>query len=331
LFDGMGRRYNYKRLKTQYQLSELEVRRTIENTMLQLFTIYYEVARTSENLKSLRESFKISKDRLRRAEYQFEFGQDTKLGVLNAQVDINTDSVNVINAQQSLINTKRDLNFVLGNALADVFEVDTTVVFLMQLNKAELKEKLLSNNVDLLQIEKNLEIGDLTIKTNKSSYLPTIGLNGSYGWNKSNNNPASFLSVVTSTGLSGGLSLSWDLFDGGRTMTLVRNARLDLENQKLIKQQNLLDIERNFNNAWDDYQNKIDIYEVELNNIETASNNFERTEEKFKIGQVTSIEFRQAQLNLLSAEILKNQAKYDAKLAELVLLQLSGEIMNIDF
>ncbi len=331
LFDGLGRRYNYSRLKRQYQLSELEARRTIENTILQLFTVYFEVARTSENLGSLRETLEISKERLRRAEYQFEFGQDTKLGVLNARVDINNDSISLINAAQSLVNSKRDLNFVLGNSLKGQFEVDTTVVFLIQLNKEELYSKMMDNNVDLLQIEKNIEISDLTIKSNKSGYLPTIGLNGSYGWNKNNNNPASFLLTSTSDGFSGGLTFNWNLFNGGRTINQVRNAKIDLENQKLQKEQTILNIERNFNNAWDDYRNKVAIYEVQIQNIETAKNNFDRTREKYKLGQATSLEFRQAQLNLLSAEIRKNQAKYDAKLAELAVLQLSGELLNVEF
>ncbi|MBT8254280.1 MAG: TolC family protein [Flavobacteriaceae bacterium] len=331
LFDGMGRLYNYKRLKTQYQLSELEVRRTIENTMLQLFTVYYEVARTSENVLSLEETLNISKDRLQRAEYQFEFGQDTKLGVLNAQVDINNDSINLINAKQGLVNTKRDLDFVLGSQLSRTFEVDTVVTFFMTLNKEELLDKMRTNNIDLLQIETNLEISDLTIKTNRAGYLPTLGLTGTYGWNKNNNNAAAFLSTSTNVGLSAGLNLNWNIFDGGQTITRIRNAKIDLENQKLLKDQTLLDIERNFFNAWDDYQNKVAIYSVQKDNIQTAKNNFDRTEEKFKIGQATSIEFRQAQVNLLTAEIRKNQAKYDAKLAELVLLQLSGELMNVDF
>ena len=66
-------------------------------------------------------------------------------------------------------------------------------------------------------------------------------------------------------------------------------------------------------------------------NILTAKNNFDRTQEKFRLGQVTSIEFRQAQLNLLSAELSRNQAKYEAKLAELFVLQLSGELLNVNF
>ena len=331
LFDGLGRQYNYKALKEEKQLSELDARETIENTILQLFTVYYNVAQISENVRSLQQTLDISKDRLKRAEYQFNYGQSTKLGVLNAQVDINNDSINIINAYNRLINSKRDLNVVLGNTLPETFEVDTLITFVMQLDKAEQYEKMKSNNVALLQLEKNLLISEYNLKSWKSDYLPTLGLTGSYGWNKNNNNAAAFLAVSTSTGFSGGLNLSWNLFDGGSTITRVKNAKIDLENQKIQKELIMINIERDFNNAWDDYQNKLNVYNIQEENILTAKNNFDRTQEKFRLGQVTSIEFRQAQLNLLLAKLSRNQAKYDAKLAELFVLQLSGDLLNVNF
>ena len=158
-----------------------------------------------------------------------------------------------------------------------------------------------------------------------------MGLTGSYGWNKNNNNAASFVAVSTNTGLSGGVNLSWNLFDGGATITRVKNARINLETQQLEKENLLLSIERDFNNAWDDYMNKLEIYNIQEKNILTAQNNFERTEEKFKIGQGNSIEFRQAQLNLLNAELSRNSAKFEAKLSELQILQISGELLNVKF
>ncbi len=331
LFDGLGRQYNYKRLKEEQQLSELEARETIENTMLQLFTVYYNVAQLSENTSALQQTLNISKERLIRAEYQFNYGQSTKLGVLNAQVDINNDSINVINAYQRLINSKRDLNVVLGNAVPSTFEVDTLITFVLQLNKQELLEKVKANNVTLLQLEKNLLISEYNLKTWKSDYLPSLGLTGSYGWNKNDNNAASFLAVSKSTGLSAGFNLTWNLFDGGSTITRVKNAKIDLENRQLQKEQIIIDVEREFKNAWDDYQNKLTIFNVQEKNILTSKNNFERTQEKFRLGQVTSIEFRQAQLNLLNAELSRNQAKYEAKIAELFVLQLSGELLNVNF
>ncbi|WP_250432685.1 TolC family protein [Hanstruepera flava] len=331
LFDGMGRQYNVQRLKEEYSLSKLEARETIENVVLQLFSVYYSVARISENTNVLEQTLNISKDRLKRAEYQFEYGQDTKLGVLNAQVDINNDSINLINIKQQLKNTKRDLNVILGASLIEDFNVETDIDFLLQLNKNDLLDKTKANNVALLQADQNILISEIDIKSSKAQYLPTLDLIGSYGWNKSNNNAASFVSEVTGNGLSGGLRLNWNIFDGGSTATQIKNTKIVLENQKLLKDELIINIERDFNNAWDDYQNKLVIYNVQENNIKTSFDNFTRTEEKYKLGQATALEFRQAQLNLRNAEISRNQAKYEAKLAELNVLQMSGELLNIDF
>ena len=331
LFDGLGRRYNYKRLKEQYQLTELQARETIENTIIQMFSVYYNVAQLSDNLNTLEETLTVTKDRLVRAEYQFEYGQNTKLEVLNAEVDINNDSINIINTRQQLKNAKRDLKLVLGETFVEDYNVETEVDFTLQFQKDSLFQQAKRRNVALLQTEKNIAISKLDINSGQSAYLPTIGLTGSYGWNKNNNNAASFLTTSTNTGLSGGINLSWNLFDGGATINRVRNAKINLETQQLQKENILLSIERDFNNAWDDYMNKLDIYNIQDKNIITAQNNFDRTQEKFKIGQVNSIEFRQAQINILNAELNRSQAKYDAKLAELTLLQISGELLNVQF
>ena len=330
LFDGLGRYYDYKRLKETYKLSELQARETIENTIAQLYVVYYNVAQVTENVTVLEKTLTISKDRITRASYQFEYGQGTMLNVLNAQVDINNDSINLINAKQQLVNTKRDLNVVLGNVISSEFRVDTTIDFKLDIDQNDLANKVRSNNVNLLQLDKNIMINTFIVKANKSGYLPSLGLTGSYGWNKGNNNAASFVAVSTNTGLSGGLSLSWNLFDGGATATRVTNAKIELENRSLEKESMVIDIERNFNNAWDDYQNKLTIFQVQENNIITSTNNFNRTQEKYKLGQATSIEFRQAQLNLINSELNRNQAKYAAKIAELTVLQLSGELLNIE-
>ena len=62
--------------------------------------------------------------------------------------------------------------------------------------------------------------------------------------------------------------------------------------------------------------------------METNRQNFERTKEQQKIGQISSIEYRQAQLNLLNAETNLNTAKFAAKVIEMELLQLSGQLLG---
>ena len=331
LFDGLGRFYNYKRLKEQYNLSELQARETIENTILQLFTVYYEIARLTENEQILEETLKISRDRVIRSSYQFDYGQGTKLNVLNAEVDVANDSINLLNLRQQLRNTKRDLNLITNEDLDKSFSVDTTIAFVSKLQIDAYLDQSIENNVTLLQNSANIKINEYDVKVNKSGYLPTLGLNGSYGWNKNNNNAASFLATSISDGFSVSLNLTWNLFDGGGTITRVKNAKIGLENQEILKNQIELEVKRNIANALGNYENRLKVYEIQQQNVITNQNNFERSQERFKLGQITSIEFRQAQINLIQAETNKTLAKYDAKLAELQLLQLTGQLLNVDF
>jgi len=332
LFDGLGRYYNYKAFQELSDQSELEVRQTIETTLLQLFSVYYEVARLEENTTNLQEALNISRNRLERARFQFEYGQNTGLDVLNAEVDVNTDSVNLLNARQLLRNTKRDLNLILNRDLSESFQADTTVTFVPSLRMEEILAEAKSNNVRMLLAEKDILISEYDMKAARSGYLPTIGLTGSYGWNEfSNNNPLAFLLQNTTTGLNGGINLTWNLFDGGRTITNTRNAKINFENQELFKKQTELEVERDIQNSWGNYQNALFVLDVQQKNLQTNQDNFNRSRERYELGQISSIEFRQAQLNLLLAELARSQAKYNAKLAELQLLQVSGELLNVDF
>ncbi len=331
LFDGLGRWYDYKRLKELYNLSELQTRETIETTVLQLFSVYYEVARLSENEKVLEETFEITKRRLTRAEYAFEYGQNNKLDVLNAEVDLVTDSINLMNTRQQLRNTKRDLVVVLNSELERDFRVDTVVQFVSPLVLEQFVRQADTNNVRLLQAERNILISDYNYKANKSIYLPTVGLTGSYGGNKGNFPATNFLASNVSAGFSAGVSLRWSLFDGGSGITGVKNARIDTENRELQKQQIIMEVKRDIANALGNYENLLEVFHLQEQNVITAINNFERSNERYKLGQISSVELRQAQLNLLNARTNKNLAKYEAKLAELEVLQLTGQLLNVEF
>ena len=328
LFDGLGRKYNYQQLKETHNLSQLQARETIENTYLQLFTVYFQIARLSENTKSLQEALTISKQRLKRAEYQYEYGQSTKIALLNAQVDVNNDSITLLNTRQQYLNSKRSLNIVLGITKQQDFEVETTVDFNSLLEFSKLLKLAKANNILLKQNEKNIAISEFNIKISKAIFLPKVSFTSSYGWNKNQNPATSFFAQSQSNGINAGLNLSWSVFDGGSTKTRIANSKIAFETQKIAQQQQQATITNNLKNTWDSYQNSLFILKAQEQNILTSQNNFSRTEEKYKLGQVTSIEFRQAQINLINTKTALINSKFDAKLIELELLQLSGQLIN---
>lgn len=333
LFDGMGRLYDYKRLKEEYNLSELQARETIETTMLQLFTVYFEVARLSENIGVLQETFSNTENRLQRAEYSFEYGQNNKLDVLNAEVDLVNDSINLMNERQTLRNTQRDLNVLLNQELIQAFKVDTTIVFTDPLTMENYLTEGERNNVRMLQAEKNVMINDYSLKAGKSVFLPTVGLTGSYGWNLNQNAPGAFfpgVNVNNTRNFALGANLTWNLFDGGTGITQVKNAKILLDSQDTLKEQIAQEVKRDIANSKGDFENRLEVFYLQEQNVNTATNNYNRSNEQYKLGQITSVELRQAQLNLLNAKTSKNLAKYNAKLAELQLLQLTGQLLNTE-
>lgn len=331
LFDGLGRSYNYKRLKEQYNLTELEAQTVIQNSLLQIFTNYFEVAQITENKKNISESLNISKQRLTRMEYGFQYGQNTKLEVLNAEVDVNNDSIRLINEDRMLANSKRNLNLLLGRNVTEDFRVDTEVEFNAIFNYEQLLERSKEYNVEIQKINKSVVISEYDIKINKSSLYPFLNLNTSYGYNNNNNDQTSLFKTQQSNGFNAGVTLGWNIFDGGSTKTRIQNAKINADNVIVQKDQVENELERNVANALEIYNNAIFILEAEEKNVETNTMNFTRSEEQFKLGQITSIEFRLAQQNLLSAQSNYNSAKYEAKNAEIFLINLTGDLLNTSF
>ncbi|MCA0931520.1 TolC family protein [Lutimonas saemankumensis] len=335
LFDGFGRKYNYKKLQELYNISEIRVRQVIENTLLDLLIAYYDVARLTENKSNLEQSLAISKSQLLREQYGYQYGQKTQLDVLNTEVNVNQDSINLLNIQRELANAKRDLNVILGRNVNIDFQVDTTVTYALDLTYENMLQSAKLNNTLLLQAEKNVTLSDYDLKINKSSWVPNVGINGAYNWRDSNtdsniSNPF-LLASQTSRGIVGGLTVSWNIFDGGQTKTRVQNAKIAIDNSNIEKELIEKDLERNVANAWETYQNSLFVLSAEEKNVETNRQNFLRSEEQFKLGQIITVEFRLAQVNFLSAINSYNQAKYTAKVAELRLLQLGGKLIGADY
>ena len=196
LIDGRGRRYNYKKSKELFNRTELEVKEIIENTLLQLFTVYFDFARLTKEKKILKNTLDISVERLDRVKTKYKFGQSTSLEVSSAEVDKNTDSLNYLNIIKVLSNTKRGLNLIMNVDLETDFKVVEDIDFINEIEAEKFFNMGLNNNTLFQILNKDVEISDLELKAIKSTYLPTVQLRGSYGWNETIDEIAYNLSLI---------------------------------------------------------------------------------------------------------------------------------------
>lgn len=314
-------------LKESLALSNLQLKQTIEQNLLQVYNEYFQVAQLAENVTALREAISISRERLRRAQYQLDFGQGNGLSVLNAEVDIQRDSVNLLNAKMNLNNAKRNLNVSMGRSATEEFEVEITPGLDESLDLESLLVQAKKDNISLQVNRQNLSVNEMNINIIEAEKKPTVSAGASYDFSYSDNPTGAFIDRSNSRGLAANVGINWTIFDGSRDIRK-QNAVINLANQKLQIDQLQQQLDRDIINAWANYQNAIFVLQVEEQAVETNRENFARTEEQVKVGQLTSIEFRQAQLNLLNAQTSLNNAKFDAKVREIQLLQLVGKLID---
>ena len=324
LFNGGARKYTYDKLKNMYALSSYDKQIQIENTLIDVYTTFFNVARNQEQKSTLLEAYNISKERLDRVTAEQKYGQKTTLDVLNARVDANTDSITLVNLTVQLQNNIRNLNYLLGRDISSTFETSKDVSLEENLSYEVLLEQLKSENNQIKQMAINKAISEQEIKINQAGWLPSVSTSVGYGLNYNDNGPAGFFAVQQSNGLNAGLNLSWNIFDGGTTKVNVQNAKIALKTQELNTKKLSLNLENQLASYWAEYSTQKVIINNELINVEISNQNFLKSKELFNLGKITSLEYRTAQLNLINTKLNLLNAKYNAKIAELQLKKFAG-------
>ena len=325
LFNGMTRYYTFKRLKRQEELSEAEFRFTMEATMLAVMGTYYEVARLFQNLQVQEQSLAISLDRYTRVSERAKLGAGNTLDVLNARVDLSSDSVAFITQLNQLETTKRNLQILMGQEPTTAFQVDTNLALLEAIDYPRLRQEALEGNSSLEQALLRQESARLEAEAQRGGYMPSLDFQAGYQGSAAENQQQ-FVVSSANNGWNAGLVFRWTLFNGTRTRTAVQNARLNLAvamQQSDLTRKSLL---RDLDNAYATYTNAAYVQGVEARNLEAASLNFGRTRDLFSLGQVTTTQFREAQLNLVRTRANYNNARFAARLAEVQLLRLAGKL-----
>ena len=324
IYNGGNRKYTFDKLKNAYALASYDKKIQIENTLIDVYTTFFNVARNQEQEHTLLEAYSISKERLDRVTAEQHYGKKTTIDVLNARVDANTDSINLVNIAVQRQNTMRNLNYLLGREIDTQFEVNKKVNLDESLVYTSLLEHLKSENNQVKQMSINNSISQQDLKINQAGWLPSLSTSVGYGLNYNDNGPAGFFAIQQSNGLNAGLSLNWNIFDGGRSKVSVQNAKIAVNSQELNSKKLSLNLENQLASYWAEYSTQKVIINNELINIEITNQNFLKSKELFNLGKMTSLEYRTAQLNLINAKLNLLNAKYNAKIAELQLKKFAG-------
>lgn len=325
IFDGLAMFSRYDQLKELKKQGEYELKRTILTKVSDVISTYYTIVEQQNLLHAIDSNINISKERLKTAENRFMIGKASRLEVLNVQVNLNEDESSRLRQANVVKNLKINLNSLMARDLEEEFDVEREVEYDDTLIFGELLEKAKAHNPDLQIIAINKRIAELELKRIKGGRYPTIRLNTGYNFSESESS-LGFVSSSNSRGLNYGVTASINIFDGFNQRRNERVAQIAIDNADLmIDQQDLL-IRTAMSTAYETYQTNLSLARLEENNAQIARQNLNITMEKYRIGTISAVEFRDAQENFINAVSRFNSSRLQAKLSELQLKEMIGNI-----
>ena len=329
VFDGFGIQAEYAHLKELKKMGELDTRLTIEDFVATLSGEYYNMIRQYIRLRNLRSSLDLSRERVRIAEERYHIGSGSRMDLQQAQVDFNADSSNVLNQLEVVHTSRIRLNelMALDNIDEQIALKDSVIRPNIFLDEVDLWQSTLASNASLLIAQKNQTLSELDYKKVKSRDYPYVKLNAGYGYT-ANWYEVGATDLQQRLGLNYGLTVGLNLFDGFNRRRERRNARIQIENSQLKKQELELGLRADMSNLWMAYRNNLDLWSLEKENVIVALENHRIAIDRYKLGELSGIELREAQISLLEAEERQSIAEYSTKLCEISLLQLSGQILT---
>lgn len=326
LFEGFRVQTNYKRLKELQSAGELYTRLEMENLIANLTAEYYNYVQQQIRLGNLQYAVSLSKERLRIVEARYQVGSLSRLDLQQAKVDFNADSSQLIQQYEILNRSRIKLNELMGvDVESEFIAQDTTIIFNESLAKDELFDRTMAQNTFLQISESNLTLSELELRNLRSRNYPYLRLNAGYGFTHYNYNSGN-LERQRNWGPNVGLTLGYTLFDGFNRKREQKNQQIIIRNRELEVERDKLVIESDFANMWMAYQNNIELTNLEIESLENATINYEIAMERYRIGDLSGLELREAQNSLLEAEQRLLTAQYNTKLYEISLMQISGSI-----
>ena len=325
VFNGFKMFARYDQLKELQRLGDANLQLNVLSTLGDVVERYYNLVQQQQQLKAFDTAVSISRLRVKTAQTRFEVGKAARLEVLNAQVDYNTDTTNYLQ-QQVLYRTSqialnelmaRDVN--LEFRVADRFEIDDRLVF------AELLSRSMQQNPALRAALISQRIAELDLKQVKANRYPVVGINSGYNFNRSES-ALGFATQTTGRGFNYGLNASINIFNGFLQRKNEKNSEVLIRSAELDYQRINQSVNAQLASAYQTYLTSLSLVKLEESNQKIASQNLDITLTRYRLGTITQVEIRDAQLNYLNATVRLNNSRYQAKIAEISLKKISGSI-----
>ncbi|RZJ74387.1 MAG: TolC family protein, partial [Flavobacterium sp.] len=291
IFDGFSMFANYDRLKALEEQGKIVAKSQILTTITDVVSAYFNVAKQQQLVTASDSAINVSTYRLRIADNKLQIGSGSKLDVLAAKVDYNTDTSTYLQQKNLLSNYQVTLNQLLARNPLTQFVVPNDMSIDENLDYADMATKTELLNPELQNAVISKKIAELNLKVVKGNRYPLVMVNSGYDFNR-NANPTGFSINSRSNGFTYGLTASIPIFNGFLQRQNERNAKIAINSTELTIERTRQEIIAQLTTAYQTYSTFLGLVKLEKANVDIAKENLDITLEKYRLGSIAPLELR---------------------------------------
>lgn len=285
------------------------------NVIREIILAYYNVLFQQERLTVLEQLIDLSKDRLEYEQVKKDFGASNSFNMLQFEDAFYTDSTNLVIQINEIEVAKRNLNTLLSIPADKSYSYPETLsVELEDLDDQKLKDLFYEQSPTLRSLQLVSELNALNEQLENSARKPSLSVNASVGLAE---NYFKILQSTQGTGLPTkglfsnsmnagvGANLNWNLYDGGVVKSNIENAKIQQEINELDVLQTTLQLTNELDVLLANYNNQKTVLLLIGKQLDIAKRNIDIAGERFKLGQISSLDYRTIQIQYLNVAFAK--------------------------
>lgn len=300
--------------KTDIELAVEKSRASKQDLVNQVTKAYYQLMLAQDSYEVLQKSYDLAEENFNIVNAKYEQGAVSEFDKISAEVQMRSVKPNLISAGNAVRLSKLQLKVLMGiTANVDIKINDSlanyeTAVFANQLDN-HVHEGLV-NNTTLKQLDLNRKTLQQNIKSLRTNFMPTLGMNFSYQYQSLNNDNWDVFSYDWGGSSSVVFSLSIPLYKASN-FTKLKSNRIQIRQLDFDR----IDVERKLNMEVTSYRDNMEASSEQVSsnkeNVMQAEKAVQIAGKRYEVGKGTVLELNTSQVQLTEAELTYNQSIYD--------------------
>ncbi len=257
---------------------------------------------------------------------KFEVGSVSEYDLITSNVSVQNALPNVIEAEYSVTLALWQFKALLGIDLEKEIDVTGSLMdYVYALDMGyDISKLSLENNTTLKQLEMQEEMLERALKITKLANVPSLSVNAAYLYTALGNDGKFFRKEAWNPYAYAGVQLNIPIFAGNKRRAATREARLNLSNLQLQRENAERQLRVGIVQYLNNMQSSVKKYYASAATVSQAQRGYDIAVKRYDVGRGTLVDIDNSQVALTQAELSRNQSIYNFLTAKVSLDKVLG-------